>query len=211
MAGEWRSVQVPVEGGVLAVTDAGSGPPILLLHGSNADRSSANALIAQLSSNYRCLAPDRRGAGESTAPIGARDPGWDTLAGDVLAVVHWSGAERPLIVGGSWGAKIALVYAAAGYLCSGVVCIDGAAWGDGGTLHEDLYQRITCPVRMVFATESMHQEPDWPYTPETVAAFSACHPELLLSWLPCGHDIGKHMPAELAHLIAEFSRLVRPG
>lgn len=211
MAGERRSGRVPVQGGALAVTDVGSGPPILLLHGSNADRSWADNLIAQLSSGYRCLAPDRRGAGESTALVGARDPGWDTLASDVLAVVRWFGVQRPLIVGASWGAKIALVYAATAYPCSGVVCLDGAAWGYDGTLHEDLYKRIACPVRMVFASESVHQEPDWPYTPETVVAFSARHPELLLSWLPCGHDIGRQMPEELARLIADFARLVQPG
>jgi len=151
VAGERRSVQVPVEGGALAVTVTGSGPPILLLHGSNADRSWADGLIAHLSFSYRCIAPDRRGAGESTAPIGATDPSWETLAGDVLAAVRWFGAKRPLIVGASWGAKIALVYAAAGYPCGGVVCLDGAAWGFDGTLHEELYQRISCPVRMVAA------------------------------------------------------------
>lgn len=53
--------------------------------------------------------------------------------------------------------------------------------------------------------------PDWPYTPASVAAFSARHPELLLSWLPCGHDIGREMPDVLARVIASFASLVQPG
>jgi hypothetical protein len=209
MPGMHREVHVPVEGGYLAVTDVGAGPPLLLLHGSNADRSWADPLIDRLAPSFRCLAPDRRGVSESTAPVGASDPTWATLADDVLAVVRWAGAARPLVAGASWGAKISLAYAAAGYRCGGVVCIDGCAWGDAGTLHEDLYQRLACPVRMVFATESRRQERDWPYTPETVAAFSARHPQLLLSWLPCGHDIGRQMPAELARLIVDFAELVQ--
>ncbi|HEV8638128.1 MAG TPA: hypothetical protein VG370_28270 [Chloroflexota bacterium] len=42
-------------------------------------------------------------------------------------------------------------------------------------------------------------------------ALSVRHPELLISWLPCGHDIGQEMPAELAHLVRAFARLARPG
>jgi hypothetical protein len=44
-----------------------------------------------------------------------------------------------------------------------------------------------------------------------VVALSVRHPELLISWLPCGHDIGQEMPAELAHLVRAFARLARPG
>lgn len=211
MAFERRTVYVPVDGGHLATTVAGSGPPLLLLHGSNSDRSMMNRLIELLAPDYRCLAPDRRGAGESTAPTSGGDPGWDTLAADVVAVVRWAGAERPLIAGWSWGAKIALVFAALGHPCAGILCIDGAAWGFDGTLHEDLYHRIPCPVRMVFATESAREERNWPYTAETVAAFSSRHPELFISWLPCGHDICRQRPLELAQLIRDFGGLVGPA
>lgn len=167
-------------------------------------------LIEDLAPDFRCLAPDRRGAGDSMAPTSGDDPGWDTLSADVLAVVRWAGVERPLLAGWSWGAKIALAYVAAGNPCTGVFCIDGAAWGWDGSLHEDLYDRIRCPVRMVFATLPGWNEPPWPYTPETVAAFSARHPQLLISWLPSGHDIPNQLPGELAQLIRDFAWLVHP-
>jgi len=206
-----RTVRVPVAGGYLAVTDAGSGAPILLLHGSDSNRSMMDALIEQLGAGWRCLAPDRRGAGESTAPAGDEDPSWDTLADDVLAVVRWAGAERPLVAGWSWGAKIAIVYAAAGHPCAGVFCMDGAALGAGGSLREDLYDRIACPVRVVFAATPAWRDPTWPYTPEAVAALSTRHPELLISWLPCGHDVPNLLPRELAQLVRSFAGLVRPA
>jgi pimeloyl-ACP methyl ester carboxylesterase len=72
-------------------------------------------LIGHLGTHWRCLAPDRRGAGDSTAPTDDGDPNWDTLTADVLAVVRWAEAKRPLVTGWSWGAKIALAYAAAGH------------------------------------------------------------------------------------------------
>lgn len=208
MTVEQRTVPVPVECSTVAATDSGSGPPILLLHGSNALRSRAAPLIDRLAPSFRCLAPDWPGAGESAVPVDASDPSWATFASDVLAVVRWAGASRPLVAGASWGGKIALAYAAAGYPCGGVFCVDGCAWGDAGTLNEDLYRRLACPVRMVFATGSQHQERDWPYTPETAAAFSARHPQLLLSCLPGGPDIGRQMPADPARLILDFARLV---
>ncbi len=211
MAIERRTVHVPVEDGYIAVTDAGTGPPLLLLHGSDSDRSTMGLLIGHLGTDWRCLAPDRRGAGDSTAPTDGSDPSWEALTADVLAVVRWARAKRPLVAGWSWGAKIALAYAAAGNPCAGVFCIDGAAWGWDGTLHEDLYDRLGCPVRMVFAAVPPWREPPWPYTPETVAAFSARHPGLLISWLACSHDIPNQLPSELAQLLGDFARLVRPG
>jgi pimeloyl-ACP methyl ester carboxylesterase len=205
-----RTARVPVAGGHLAVTDVGTGPPLLLLHGSNSDRSWCPRLLESLAATHRCLAPDRRGAGQTTAPTGGSDPSWATLVEDVLAVVRWSGARRPLVAGASWGAKIALAYAAAGHPCAGVFGIDGAAWGADGTLHEDIYDRIACPIRLAFASESAREEPAWPYTPEAVAAFSARHPRLWISWVPCGHDIAVQRPDELARLIRDFSQVVRP-
>jgi pimeloyl-ACP methyl ester carboxylesterase len=206
-----RTVHVPIEGGYLSVTEAGTGPPLLLLHGSDSDRSAMDLLIGHLGPKWRCLAPDRRGVGDSTAPADDGDPSWDTLTDDVLVVVRWAEAKRPLVAGWSWGAKIALAYAAAGHPCADVFCIDGAAWGWDGSLHEDLYDRIQCPVRMVFAAVPSWREPPWPYTPETVADFSARHPDVLISWLPCGHDIPNQLPGELAQLLGDFARFVRSG
>lgn len=48
--------------------DKGSGPPILFLHGVPDTAELWSAVIADLSANYRCLAPDLPGFGRSLAP-----------------------------------------------------------------------------------------------------------------------------------------------
>jgi hypothetical protein len=58
---------------------------------------------------------------------------------------------------------------------------------------------------MVFATDSPQEYPGWAYTPEAVAAFSARHPQICISWLRSGHDIAKQRPQELAQLIRSFA------
>jgi pimeloyl-ACP methyl ester carboxylesterase len=200
---------VPIEDGYLAATVAGEGPPICILHGSQSNRFWADPLISYLP-DYRCIVPDRRGEpdGDSTAPGPAdgSEPSYPTLAADVHAVVRYVRAERPLVVGASWGAKIALVYGAAGYPCAGIVCLDGAAWNSGGALDEGLYGRIACPLRMVFALGALQEYPGWAYTPEAVAAFSARHPQIAISWLASGHDIARQKPQELAQIIRGFAK-----
>ncbi len=49
--------------------------------------------IAQLSANRRVVAMDQRNAGASTAPVSAAD-GWQTYAGDQLALMDHLGIER---------------------------------------------------------------------------------------------------------------------
>lgn len=199
------TVRVPVDGGALAVTVTGHGRPLLFLHGDGYDRHSWDATIRLLADRYHCVAPDRRGSGDSAAPP-ADD--WAVLASDVAAVAGSAGAiggPAPVIVGHSWGAKIGLVYAAAGHPAAGVFCVDTVAFGPGGTLQEDVYDRISCPVAAVFGTEGERQHESWPYTPSTVAAFSARHPGIAVHWLPAGHDIPGTFPEELAVLVDRFA------
>src|SRR5215472_7057759 len=50
------------------LVDEGSGPPILFLHGVPDTAELWSAVIADLSANHRCLAPDLPGFGRSIAP-----------------------------------------------------------------------------------------------------------------------------------------------
>ncbi len=47
----------------LAYTDAGTGQPLVLLHGYPFNRSLWNEQVAALSNSYRVIAPDLRGFG----------------------------------------------------------------------------------------------------------------------------------------------------
>jgi pimeloyl-ACP methyl ester carboxylesterase len=92
----------------IPVTDEGRGPAILLLHAGSANRSSWAGVAAALSVRFRVLRFDRwtyRGGHAGAAPAGA-----GTMAAevrDVLAVTAAVG-ERPLLVGHSSGAVVAL-------------------------------------------------------------------------------------------------------
>ena len=85
-------------------------PPILLLHGL-ASAARIWDLVAPLlvARGYVATALDQRGHGESDKP----DTGYDfaTIIADDTAAVEALGIERPIVVGHSWGASVALQYA----------------------------------------------------------------------------------------------------
>ena len=101
-------------------------PPILLLHGL-ASASRIWDLVAPLLTErgYIVTALDQRGHGESEKP----NTGYDfaTIVADDAAVVQTLSIIHPIIVGHSWGAAVALQYAAT-YpdRVSALVLVDGA-------------------------------------------------------------------------------------
>jgi pimeloyl-ACP methyl ester carboxylesterase len=107
----------------------GSGSrPVVLLHGL-----ASNARIWELVAPYlgeagvEILAPDGRGHGLTDKPDG--DYGFTTFTQDLAAFINACDLERPLLVGHSWGANLALDYAArvsiGGRAPAGIVLVDG--------------------------------------------------------------------------------------
>ncbi len=88
----------------------GNLPPVLLLHGL-ASASHIWNLVAPLlaARGHVVTALDQRGHGESDKP----DSGYDfgTIVADDGAAVEALGIVRPVVVGHSWGAAVALQYA----------------------------------------------------------------------------------------------------
>jgi len=105
-----------------------SGRPVVLLHGL-----ASNARIWELVAPYlgqsglEILAPDGRGHGLTDKPDG--DYGFATFAQDLAAFISACDLERPLLVGHSWGANLALDYAArvpvGARSPAGIVLVDG--------------------------------------------------------------------------------------
>lgn len=97
-------MRVEVDGVGLAVSDQGSGPAVLLLHGfpdtHDLWRHQVPALTA---AGYRTVAPDLRGFGDSDRP-GAYDVG--AHIGDLLGLLDRLGIDRVHVVGHDWGAAI---------------------------------------------------------------------------------------------------------
>jgi pimeloyl-ACP methyl ester carboxylesterase len=86
----------------LHLVDAGSGPPLLLLHGWPQHWWCWRELIPRLAENHRVIAPDLRGWGWSEAPPG--DYAKTTFAADMLALLNAEGLERVKLIGHDWGA-----------------------------------------------------------------------------------------------------------
>lgn len=98
----WRGA-VDVSGGAIRLTVAGSGLPVILLHGWTLDARMWQPQIAGLGDEFALAMPDRRGFGRSSAPADlARE------ADDVARIADFCGWERFALVGLSQGASVAL-------------------------------------------------------------------------------------------------------
>jgi pimeloyl-ACP methyl ester carboxylesterase len=100
-------------GGVpLHAVDQGMGEPILVfLHYFGGSSRTWGPVMSLLSDEFRCLAPDLRGWGDSPAPVTA---GYsvDDMADDVAGLVSRLGLTRWVLIGHSMGGKVALALAA---------------------------------------------------------------------------------------------------
>lgn len=84
----------------LHVTETGSGPPVLLLHGFPDFHHTWRHQLAPLAAaGLRVIAPDLRGYGASDRPRGTRAYAIDALVGDVVGLLDALGASRALVVG----------------------------------------------------------------------------------------------------------------
>jgi len=93
----------------LAYDEAGSGRPLLLIHGYPLSRKLWAPQLVGLPDAARIIAPDLRGFGESDAPEGPYTV--DQLADDCAALLDELGVREPVVVGGlSMGGYIALAF-----------------------------------------------------------------------------------------------------
>jgi pimeloyl-ACP methyl ester carboxylesterase len=90
----------------LSYSERGSGTPLVFLHGWCDGSSIWDATIDHFAGEYRCIAPDMRGHGGSGFP---RDHAYfpEALSNDVVAICEAAGADRPILVGHSFGGFLA--------------------------------------------------------------------------------------------------------
>ncbi|HUY54659.1 MAG TPA: alpha/beta hydrolase [Candidatus Nanopelagicaceae bacterium] len=120
---EWR---VPTAEVALSVREwAGPGRPILCLHGLASNARWWDGVAGFLSPPHRVLAADLRGHGRSDRP--ERGYGFPEVAGDLGLLISQLELSRPVVVGHSWGASVALWLAGLLDEVAGVVCVDGGA------------------------------------------------------------------------------------
>ena len=89
----------------------GTGPDVVMVHGITGNLAVWHLhLVPQLASGHRLLTYDLRGHGYSDAPPTGYSP--DDMAADLLDLLDALELERPVVVGHSYGADVALYLAA---------------------------------------------------------------------------------------------------
>jgi pimeloyl-ACP methyl ester carboxylesterase len=101
---------MPINGINLHFAMAGSGPPIILVHGWLGTAYHWRKLMPLLSSAHTVVALDARGYGESDKPYSGYDG--RTIASDILMLGERLGLQRPVVLGHDMGALPALLLAA---------------------------------------------------------------------------------------------------
>lgn len=92
----------------LAWTEAGEGPPLVLLHGLFGDGQNWGAIRKSLAPRFRVLTPDLRNHGASPRHP---DMSYAAMAEDLAETLDAAGIERAAVVGHSMGGKVAMTFA----------------------------------------------------------------------------------------------------
>ncbi|MFN2452294.1 MAG: alpha/beta fold hydrolase [Candidatus Dormibacteria bacterium] len=102
----------------------GGAPPLLALHGLASNARWWDLVAEQLAGAYRVIAVDQRGHGRSDRPDSGYE--FDDVVADLHGLVGRLELPPAVVVGHSWGASVALAYAAAHSGATlGVICVDG--------------------------------------------------------------------------------------
>ena len=101
---------VPVNGGQIFYEAAGSGDPIVLIHGNAGDRRHWDNQFGYLASNFRVIRYDVRGFGRSSLPVS--EVPYSDFA-DLVALLDYLEVSEAHIVGWSMGSGIAFDFATA--------------------------------------------------------------------------------------------------
>jgi pimeloyl-ACP methyl ester carboxylesterase len=105
--GRLRIRRVETAAGGLSTMEAGTGEPVLLLHGLGATKASFLPTLDALAPNYRVIGVDLPGFGDSAKPLfGAYDPPF--FAEAMAALLDALELDSAHVVGNSMGGRVAL-------------------------------------------------------------------------------------------------------
>lgn len=136
------SGMIPIDDTALWTTDTGgSGCPVVYLNGSYADLKHWRPVIAKLGSDdWRHIRYDERARGSRSKK--SADYSFEATIRDLDTVLTTRGIERPVLVGWSYGAVIAMHWAARHPdRVAGVVSVDGALPFPGDLLGDNFAER----------------------------------------------------------------------
>ena len=184
--------QIEIKGLRIAYQRAGTGPPLVLLHGMGLDSQEWRRQLDELSDEFTVLAWDTPGSGHSSDPPGSfRHPDYaDCLAAFIKAL----GLERPHVLGLSFGGGLALELYGQHPTIPRTLVLASAYAGWAGSLPRDVVEqrlqqmlRLTeqPPDQLVRAfLPTLFTESAPPEAVDEVAAIvSGFHPAGLRTWV----------------------------
>ena len=101
-----RPARVTAHGIDTFYLEAGQGPPVVLLHGLGATNASMLPTLNDLAHDYRVIAPDFPGFGESEKPIRSYHSGF--FAKWAVALLDRLGIQKAYFVGNSMGGRVSI-------------------------------------------------------------------------------------------------------
>jgi len=105
--GRLRIAAVKTSTGRISIMEAGTGEPVLLIHGLGATKASFLPTLAALADSHRVIALDLPGFGDSAKPLGgAYDAAFFARA--TVGLMDALGLERAHLIGNSMGGRVAL-------------------------------------------------------------------------------------------------------
>lgn len=131
------------------------GPLMVFVHGWPALALSWRAQLAHFAAlGYRCVAPDMRGYGGSSAPPRREDYALEEIVADMVELLRHLGAERAIWVGHDWGSPVVWELARQHpELCRGVVSMCVPYMADSFTpstliplVDRNIYPEVEFPV-----------------------------------------------------------------
>ena len=142
---------------------AGSGPPVVLLHGWPETWYEWRHVIPALAPHYTVIAPDLRGLGDTSRPATGYDK--RTVANDIWRLVHdVLGHESFLLVGHDWGGPTAFALASAHpdaveklAILDVVIPGDGGDFSQGGRRwHHAFHMTLDLPDALTHGREDIY-------------------------------------------------------
>ena len=105
---ELRTERIALETGIgLNVALAGTGEPIVFLHGFPESHRTWRHQLADLSRDHFVVAPDQRGFAASDKPRGVKHYRTDRMVADLTALADALAIDRFTLVGHDWGGAVA--------------------------------------------------------------------------------------------------------
>jgi non-heme chloroperoxidase len=106
-----KIAKVTVNGLTISYVEAGSGPVVILIHGSVSDYREWSALLAPLSEHYHVVAYSRRYHSPNPPPGPDADAGLDLQVDDLFKMMNATGITSAHFIGHSYGGAVALGFA----------------------------------------------------------------------------------------------------